>query len=216
MITPDEYRAFVANLFFRNGDLSKDFAHAAMGIHEELQEGRHATSDGNAIEEAGDLLFFGTAAEFVLQEHLASLGDTAIDEQPYGLLHCLELTKGDAPVVGGVIQSSLDLTLLNSGEPTVYWTPAAELLVRAKKWVGYGAAPSIQQARELIVHTIAATWGGVHIMLSPRNHELDTMFQTAARANMAKLGQRYKEGFSLTSAEDRDLAAEAAAIAQAS
>ena len=59
-VTPAMYREFVAGLFYRNeGDLSKDFAHAVLGISSEAFEIARAGADAvNVAEEAGDIMFF--------------------------------------------------------------------------------------------------------------------------------------------------------------
>ena len=71
-VTPAMYREFVAGLFYRNeGDLSKDFAHAVLGISSEVFEMARADDDAvNLAEEVGDIMFFTVAAVMVLKEFM--------------------------------------------------------------------------------------------------------------------------------------------------
>lgn len=209
-ITPDEYRDFVGKLFFRNGDLSKDFAHAALGILEEVHEARNAGTYTNLLEEAGDLLFFGTAADIVLREHMQALGGPPVEPE---ILECLEWDDDDvvrANLLGMYKECGpmLGLGPDTAGDPTLLFSDA-------KKWVGYGAAPDEERTGELIAAATLITWGLIGSTLHEAGDALGELFQNAARANIAKLKHRYPGGFNLKDAAERDREGEAQAVANA-
>lgn len=197
-ITHDDYARFVAGLFFRNpGDLSKDFAHAVMGILEELEELAVAHEPANVIEEMGDLLFFCRAAEMVLTEHLGNIdvgGDRGEEERP--------MQSISAPAfVDRWKQADEALT---------------RMLGRAKKWVGYGDAPTSAVARALLldVETVASVV--TEQTAEDLDMEQDEVSERAIEANVAKLRHRYKAGFSLEASRHRDLEGERHILEEAS
>lgn len=68
MISAIEYREFVATRFKRQGSLSADLLHAAIGISGEVQELLAANTRENISEELGDILFYCAAFELVALE----------------------------------------------------------------------------------------------------------------------------------------------------
>jgi len=192
-ITHDDYARFVAGLFFRNpGDLSKDFAHAVMGILEEVDEMCAAEDRTNLIEEMGDLEFFAEAAKIVMIERLANLRCRGAAAQA-GLIARALAAHAAAPF--GTADESL-----------------SRLLGRAKKWVGYGAEPDTEESLDL-VHDVEQV---LCISLEDAARALgippQEVSDLAREANIAKLQHRYKGGFSLQAAAQRDLQGERTAL----
>ena len=209
-VTPAMYREFVAGLFHRNkGDLSKDFAHAVLGISSEVLEIARASDAVNAAEEAGDMMFFTVAAVMVLKEYMETEGITL--EHVGGPLQyeLLDPAGWLTPVVGDVTLNAIGL--LVSEEAIM---DALERMQNvAKAWVGYGKKPDAD--------TITATLGA---LLLPAAAAFRTLaddapttkdVQTAALANIKKLQHRYPGGFSVEKATNRDLEGERSAIESA-
>ncbi len=189
-----DYEAFVAKLFHRNGDLSKDLAHAVLGIITETHELLHATDETNVIEEGGDLTFFGEAADLVVVE---ALGDALYDEATGRLMVVTRralMTEASSKPAKEVIAS--------------FHTRLADI---AKRWVGYGKKPTTEQLVE------AAYLSAISITLalgSSRAADLSDDF--LKKSNMAKLLKRYPGGeFDAYRAINRDTEAERAAIQSA-
>lgn len=111
------YPGFVRSLFNRSGDLAKDFTHAVLGIITECHEYINATDATNALEEAGDLAFYFEAARQVLDE-LAPLDPEGFQAFESAALEALPH------------QYSLQ----------DFATPWLDM---AKRWVGYGKAPTM-------------------------------------------------------------------------
>ena len=209
-VTPAMYREFVAGLFYRNeGDLSKDFAHAVLGISSEAFEIARASDAVNVAEEAGDMMFFTVAAVMVLKEFMEAEGITL--EHVGGPLQyeLLDPAGWLTPVVGDVTLNVIGL--LVSEEAVM---DALERMQNvAKAWVGYGKKPDAD--------TITATLGalllpaaaafGVMAEGEPTSEEV----QAAALANIKKLQHRYPGGFSVEKATNRDLEGERSAIESA-
>lgn len=114
------HKDLVKRLFNRTGDISKDVAHAVLGVVTEVYELRHATDAVNALEELGDLLFFLQALTMVVSEHLnteIAIEDSRL-EQAYRDIHT-QYGEQDPT------DQQLQLDLLNE----------------TKRWVGYGKEP---------------------------------------------------------------------------
>lgn len=112
------YQGFVKSLFNRSGDISKDFAHAALGLVTELDEFANATDPLNALEEKGDLLFYLEAMRQVLDEH--------------------------SPVHMGMLDAYAEKIVQRYLEdPPKLVTVMMEWVDLAKRWIGYGKAPTM-------------------------------------------------------------------------
>jgi hypothetical protein len=205
-VTPEIYKDFVMTLFQRNeGDLSKDFAHTVLGMTTEADELADALDDEdevNIIEELGDLLFFATAADAVLREHLQAMGVHAIPGH-YGPSEfiCPDKFTEFAWRVGGPGKTETVAHILRC------------LQNAAKKWVGYGAFPDRYVAVE---HLDRVQHFMGHVMLHMEASILSAasarLPQKAAAANIRKLRHRYPGGFNLNDAENRDLEGERNAL----
>ena len=210
-VTPAMYREFVAGLFHRNkGDLSKDFAHAVLGISSEAFEIARAGGDAvNVAEEAGDIMFFTVAGVMVLKEYMETEGITL--EHVGGPLQ-YELLDPAGWLTPGVGDVTLNVIGLLVSEDAIM-TALEKMQSVAKAWVGYGKKPDAD--------TITATLGA---LLLPTAAAFGTMaegaptskeVQTAALANIKKLQHRYPGGFSVEKAANRDLEGERSAIESA-
>lgn len=209
-VTPAMYREFVAGLFHRNkGDLSKDFAHAVLGISSEAFEIARASDAVNVAEEAGDIMFFTVAAVMVLKEFVEAEGITL--EHVGGPLQyeLLDPAGWLTPVVGDVTLNVIGL--LVSEEAIM---GALERMQNvAKAWVGYGKKPdadTITAALGALLLPAAAAFG---MMAEGAPTAKDV--QTASLANIKKLQHRYPGGFSVEKATNRDLEGERSAIESA-
>ena len=209
-VTPAMYREFVAGLFYRNeGDLSKDFAHAVLGISSEAFEIARASDAVNVAEEAGDMMFFTVAAVMVLKEFMEAEGITL--EHVGGPLQyeLLDPAGWLTPVVGDVTLNVIGL--LVSEEAIM---DALERMQNvAKAWVGYGKKPdadTITAALGALLLPAAAAFG---VMAEGAPTAKDV--QTASLANIKKLQHRYLGGFSVEKATNRDLEGERSAIESA-
>lgn len=183
-----QYAAFVAKLFNRTGDLSKDFCHATLGVITEMRElalARDAKDDVNALEEGGDLTFFHTAYCMVVQ-----------DLYP------------EPDVDGGAISKAVYDRALGMSAQDLIDEFSQEMLDAAKRWVGYGKQPTPSQAVELVVKTT------IVFNLIMMDSMSDVEPEDILRANMAKLLVRYPGGeFDAFRAVTRDTEAERAALA---
>lgn len=189
VLTTVGYDGFVRSLFNRSGDPSKDFAHAVLGIVTEVYEIRSAKDSVNRLEEAGDLTFYSHA---LMQVVCDSLGITTEewakkDADPFlaemGAIHF------------GSLRDNVD-RLSN------------ELLDIAKRWVGYGRAPT---------DMVRAAYIGVYVVACAiEDSGLKGGVEEAARVNVEKLLERYKGmTFSAEHAVNRDLAAERSVLEHA-
>lgn len=209
-VTPAMYREFVAGLFYRNeGDLSKDFAHAVLGISSEAFEIARASDAVNVAEEAGDMMFFTVAAVMVLKEFMEAEGITL--EHVGGPLQ-YELLDPAGWLTPGVGDVTLNVIGLLVSEDAIM-TALEKMQSVAKAWVGYGKKPDAD--------TITATLGA---LLLPAAAAFGVMaegaptakdVQTASLANIKKLQHRYLGGFSVEKATNRDLEGERSAIESA-
>lgn len=183
-----QYAAFVAKLFNRTGDLSKDFCHATLGVVTEMRElalARDAKDDVNALEEAGDLTFFHTAYCMVVQ-----------DLYP------------EPDVDGGAVSKAIYERALGMPVQGIIDEFSQEMLDAAKRWVGYGKQPTPEQAVELVIKTT------IVFNLIMMDSMGDVEPEDILRANMAKLLVRYPGGeFDAFRAVTRDTEAERAALA---
>lgn len=210
-VTPAMYREFVAGLFHRNkGDLSKDFAHAVLGISSETFEmARSAGDPVNLAEEVGDLMFFTVAALMVLKEFMEAEG--IVIESGGGPLRyeLLDPAGWLTPVVGDVTLAVINIAV---SEDTIQ--EALEHLQNvAKAWVGYGKKPdasAVEAALGNLLQPAAAAFGKL-AGGTPTSKDV----QTAALANIKKLQHRYPGGFSVEKATNRDLEGERSAIESA-
>jgi len=178
VLTTVGYEGFVKALYNRSGDLSKDFTHAVLGIITESHEYLTATDEVNAIEEAGDLVFYLTALKQVLDDI------SPIDGVVLGT------TQGD-------VFARIDARDSPIMDIFVEW------LDLAKRWVGYGKAPTMTTTKlleeasslvRLVVEQGAAANTSMHVVL---------------KANVSKLLQRYNGmQFDAERAVARDLFAE--------
>lgn len=184
------YDGFVKSLFNRSGDLSKDFAHATLGVATEIFELLHATDHINAVEEGGDLVFYETAARQVLN-----------DWRPGFLLDADEKA----------VEAAYDVRL--DGMTTVQGLRHCvnELLDIAKRWVGYGKEP--ESALKCMVYL--GTAGRLAQDLSLLRGRIPQ--EQLMIINVAKLLARYKGmTFNASHAVNRDLSAERQVLEDAS
>lgn len=209
-VTPAMYREFVAGLFYRNeGDLSKDFAHAVLGISSEAFEIARASDAVNVAEEVGDMMFFTVAAVMVLKEFMEAEGITL--EHVGGPLQ-YELLDPAGWLTPGVGDVTLNVIGLLVSEDAIM-TALEKMQSVAKAWVGYGKKPdadTITAALGALLLPAAAAFG---VMAEGAPTAKDV--QTAALANIKKLQHRYPGGFSVEKATNRDLEGERSAIESA-
>ncbi len=173
------YSGFVRALYNRTGDLSKDFTHAVLGLVTESHEYLNATDRVNAVEEAGDLVFYREALEQVLNDFSPFDHDEA--DKIYGEIMA-ELAR----------QGSINLTDMH-----------VEWLDLAKRWIGYGKAPTMPTAR------LIAEISAMLTMTIPEGllEEADTA--KVLVTNVEKLLKRYNGlQFDADRAVNRDLPAE--------
>lgn len=176
------YDGFVRALFNRSGDFSKDFAHAVLGISTEVYELRHANDKVNQTEEAGDLSFYAHALVQVVEDYLTSKGQELDCQKLEEAIQRLEYVRVD--YVSVYTEGLLNL-----------------LLDDAKRWVGYGRAPS-DFVGSLSRGLYAASFGVWDCGVFDEDDQIK-------RTNIAKLLERYK-GLKFTSeaAINRDVVAE--------
>lgn len=131
------YPGFVRSLYNRTGDLSKDFTHAVLGLVTESHEYLEAVERNDVVEEAGDLAFYSEALQQVLND-LSPINEAELDK------------------FEDEIMASYAGTIVDLEEIRVEW------LDLAKRWIGYGKAPTISttrllaEARAMINFTIQA------------------------------------------------------------
>jgi hypothetical protein len=174
------YYDFVARLFNRSGDPSKDCAHALLGIVTEIHEYLSATDDVNGLEELGDLAFYVMALRQVIETVIGPFPDNDLDPS---LKEFTEQAKdvGISAVIAGVANELLDI---------------------AKRWIGYGKEPKdfiqLYTVARALVHYVNIT--GPYPSYEPKRIEV---------VNMAKLLKRYPGGeFDAYRAVVRDLEGE--------
>ena len=193
----ETYAAFVAKLFNRTGDLSKDFTHACLGIYTEVGELFDSKEILEAILEAGDLMFFGQALDMVIDEFVTTV---------------LTQYTPDDYMKAWTAQEEATLNYARSHHhDAVLRQFGTDLLNASKRWVGYGKVPTLEdvcavrcKARVIIPLALA------YSMVNDRTPE------EFVRANMAKLLKRYPGGeFDAYRAVNRDTEAEREAAQQA-
>lgn len=182
VLTEVGYEGFVKALYNRSGDLSKDFAHAVLGIVTECHEYLTATDQVNAIEEAGDLCFYLTALKQVLDD----VG--TFDESEFDKLVDAACTRMDA-------------------EGFKVMDEFVEWLDLAKRWVGYGKAPTMSPTQ--LMAEAAALVSFVIDKGAASNVDMPVIMVT----NVDKLLKRYNGmKFDAERAVNRDLPAERAVL----
>jgi NTP pyrophosphatase (non-canonical NTP hydrolase) len=192
-----EYEAFVKVLFQRSPmlDYSKDFAHAALGVVTEMYELRSATDGVNALEEAGDIMFYIEAMTQVAEDALGVRRD-----QFSSLItpeQAVSLQAQHRAVMNCVSDEAVDKEL-------------NDLLDHAKRWVGYGKQPDALVS----VCVMASFLAGSEVATATIRHSTAPAFEEIIRANMRKLDKRYKDRvFTQDQAMNRDLQAEREALA---
>lgn len=193
LASAEGYDGFVRSLFNRSGDPSKDFTHAILGILTECHEYLNATDEVNALEEAGDLLFYVCALKQVLVDAYPSM---AADVE--------------------ALQAS-DLHVILEELDAVEWAPTALidqgtlLMDIAKRWVGYGKAPEAATVALLLAR---CTCLAGYITESGPLKEED--FDRAVKANVEKLLTRYNGvKFDAARAVTRNLGEERGALERA-
>jgi hypothetical protein len=178
VLTEVGYEGFVKALFNRSGDLPKDFAHAVLGIVTEGHEYLTATDEVNAIEEGGDLCFYLTAMKQVLDD----VG--TYDEVEFDKLVEAACTRLDAE--GFQLMDEL-----------------VEWLDLAKRWVGYGKAPTMSTTQ------LVAEASALVSFVLDRGDAEDVEMSVIMVANVDKLLKRYNGmQFDAERAVSRDLPAE--------
>ena len=176
-----DYRAFVAKLFNRTGDLSKDFSHAVFGIVTEVDEMFKAQDAKHAREEKGDLTFFMVALDIVATE--ASFTQLVADDMTAYPEVLQQAMAAESP--GRALNDLL-----------------IDLMDAAKRWVGYGKTPA--DFSELVYKARLAV--GIALTMTPFQGDTPEDVQ---KTNMAKLLVRYPGGeFDAYRAVERDLEAE--------
>ena len=183
---PNGYSDFVKAMFNRSGDLSKDFAHAAIGLVTEVHELRRATDLVNQIEEAGDAFFYGEAMRQVIGDSLGyPVGPKLVAAELHMLMH----------------------TRLSSDEGRT--NSLNDLLDHAKRWIGYGKRPEnliavLAEAGAVVAFEIRDGLGG------------EFPDELILLTNVKKLLKRYNGmTFSQEAAVNRDLGAERAVLEDA-
>jgi hypothetical protein len=191
LASEDGYDGFVRALFNRVGNPAVDFTHAALGIVTECHELLTAKSEVNALEELGDLEFYEHALLQVLADHY---GEDELAES------CTAISTNTAEMQQIVPDAHLKaLPVLHAEMSTV-------LLDVAKRWVGYGKAPTMRPgtlvALAMSVKGIAALMSAGRTMMQDEDR--------ITRVNVAKLLDRYKGvKFNADHAINRDVASEA-------
>lgn len=172
------YPGFVRSLYNRTGDLSKDFTHAVLGLVTESHEYLEAVERNDVVEEAGDLTFYFEALKQVLND-LSPINEA-------------ELDKFEDEIIASYAGTIVDLEEIH-----------VEWLDLAKRWIGYGKAPTMSttrllaEARAMIDFTIQAG----------RLTQSDAM--QVLLVNIEKLMSRYNGvKFSADLAVNRDVATE--------
>ena len=229
-ISQATYNDFVMGLFARNpGDLSKDFAHAAMGFHTEavyeLPEAVESGKPNEILAELGDALFFHTAAVHVLVEYLEALCDDPADHPAMRLYiedvkACLAVDRladraAAMPVLNVRLspeQGELAAALGDGQEAPV--APVAHLDV-AKAWVGYGKAPDLAKVGLVMSALDNDLASGIFLAAAALNLTMAEALQAALRGNIAKLQDRYPGGFDPDRRDNIDHGSEMEAVGAA-
>jgi hypothetical protein len=175
------YADFVRKLFNRSGDPSKDFTHAILGIVTEIHEYQHSVDDVNGVEELGDIAFYLVALRQVIEDHTG-----------------VALTTVEP--VAQMLSAQVGLYEYFDSEVNY-------LQDVAKRWVGYGKAPT--HFRELFNRAVLLT----ALVNGDGEYPCEDL-EKIQTTNMRKLLKRYPGGeFSQYHALVRDLDAEREALA---
>ena len=184
VMTTVGYPNFVRSLLNRSGDPSKDFTHCVLGIITEIHEYSNATDQVNAIEEAGDLIFYAEGLRQVLNDY------APID------------VNGVLPLMEEVMER---LTVAELDDVAVEW------LDLAKRWVGYGKAPTMSTTQLVaeaqgLVAVVIARGGAAGTVVDSGRAQIEIV-------NVEKLLKRYNGMvFNADRAVNRDLPAERAVL----
>lgn len=182
VLTEVGYEGFVKALYNRSGDLSKDFTHAVLGIVTECHEYLTATDEVNAVEEAGDLCFYLTALKQVLDD----VG--TYDEAEFEKLLAAACDR-------------MDSNGFQVMDEFVEW------LDLAKRWVGYGKAPTMTPTQ------LMAEAAALVSFVIDKGAATDVDMPVIMVTNVDKLLKRYNGMvFDAERAVNRDLPAERAVL----
>lgn len=207
----DYYEGFVNSLLFRNnGDLSKDVSHCVLGMIEEAAELSKATDVINSTEELGDLLFFSVGGFLRLREFAVQRGiDVSKVVSPSALIGAdmLEVATHTLVAITSVAESFPPSTGKLSDV-----SPMLSLIHVVKKWVGYGSQPKDEQIISLLNCFLPTMFSAAVTVAASAETSVSEMIDAAALMNVEKLSTRYAAGFSVESAENRDLEAERRAM----
>lgn len=177
------YEGFVKALYNRTGDLSKDFTHAVLGLVTEIDEYGHAVDMVHAKEEMGDIIFYMTALKIVLDD-LSPTGDNAAFSKAMDEL-----------------MASTNLASYSVSDQCVEW------LDLAKRWIGYGKAPTMPTV-ELLAEASLLIFVAIEEGIGT-----DIPMPEVIVANVEKLMKRYNGlTFNAERAVNRDVAAERAVL----
>lgn len=181
------YSGFVKSLYNRSGDISKDFTHAVLGLVTETHELFAAKEEVNAIEEIGDLAFYLEALRQTLDAH-SPLVAAEFEAHLNARINVL-VAEVDEGKLADVVNEWLDL---------------------AKRWVGYGKAPTMSTS-VLMAEAIALVSVVVGGMSEPGT--ASARMEKAKLVNVEKLLKRYNGmQFNAERAVNRDLPAERAVL----
>lgn len=196
------YWDFVTELF-RPMSPAAMFTHAVLGAVTEYHEAAISTDEVNFVEECGDYLFFTVAALQRLVE--VDFGDDDLFEVALNLAQDAEKFLPEMDLED---HSRPDINHADVAQFTF-----APVLDVAKRWLAYDKSPTAEQAKMCAIHL---TYG--LLMLHNRTTELqdlgdfEVVVQKLVRSNVAKLRHRYKGGFSIDKALQRDTQAEYKAV----
>lgn len=186
------YGDFVRNLF-RPLPPASMLAHAAMGVVTEIKELKDATTLDNAVEESGDIAFFCVA----LRQCLPHACDAeSLREAQEGTLRAY------------CASADMDAIDFDADDvPDFLMDSAIRMLDVAKRWMAYDKAPDAGTC--LVMHALAELVGGMVMRLTnPVDERGAPDPQGIIDVNVAKLQHRYKGGFSVEAAVNRDVVSE--------
>lgn len=211
-IGPKDYLDFVATLFNQTGDLSKDFAHAVLGLTTELEEWGNAEDPVNSLEELGDLLFFNTALAQTLHRYALNLDREVelidvVQDTPEEICAAYMLSDKAEQIKKDLLRGPLYERL---------WSSLQHLQDAAKRWIGYGKAPDAEQVPDLLLFANTVVYAVMSAESIDSEDEFQEVIRVAAKANIAKLEHRYPGGkFDADHAVNRDLKGERDALVSA-
>jgi hypothetical protein len=194
------YKEFVRGLFNRSGSPAQDFAHAVLGLSTEVYELDNATSYTNSIEELGDLAFYDQALEIVVADAFG-IDVNSLPVRTLGEMLAANPNWDTERALAGDGLIAMDIRTFC----------ICEMQDTAKRWIGYGKAPSPEKAAETLAMAVAAFDLSAHLVSGAEigSPECRLVADLAVRANFDKLRARYKGSkFSQEAALNRDLDAE--------